>query len=148
MRDADRVILLVEDNEDDVFLAETALKGAGVENPLRVVRDGQEAVDYLGGTGQFADRERFPYPGLILLDLKMPYRSGLEVLSWMRQRTDLPPTFVAVLSSSNEPGDLQSAYDLGAKTYLVKPPTPQMIHDFVKSFQLDWLTCNASPNPQ
>lgn len=137
-----KMILLVEDNEDDVFLMDLALKEAGVENCRYVARDGQEAVDYLSGKGEFGDRERFPFPGLILLDLKLPYRSGLDILQWMRAEPGLPKTVVAVLTSSNEPRDLQKAYDLGAKTYLVKPPTAQMIYDIAESLNLDWLACH------
>lgn len=142
--DPEQGILLVEDNEDDVFLTEMALKSAGVINQMRVVRHGQEAVDYLSGAGQFANREQFPFPGLVLLDLKLPYRSGLEVLAWLREQASLPATTVVVLTSSNEPKDLNLAYELGAKTYLVKPPTPQMIYDIVNSLKLDWLRCNTS----
>src|SRR5262245_36121697 len=140
----EKVILLIEDNEDDVFFAQLALKEAGVQNPLHVVTDGQEAVQYLSGTGRFADREKFPFPSLIFLDLKLPYRSGLEILAWMRQHKELPETFVAILTSSNEPKDLKAAYDLGAKTYLVKPPSPQLIYDIIATFKLDWLRCNAT----
>jgi len=147
-QDPQKVILLVEDNEDDVFLTELALKGASVESRLNVVRNGQEAIDYLNGTAEFADRERYPYPSLIFLDLKLPYRSGLDILAWMRQQKRLPKTTVVVLTGSNEPGDLKAAYDLGAKTYLVKPPTPKMIDDIVKGFKLDWLRCNASSKPE
>lgn len=143
-RHAERVILLVEDNEDDVFLTQMALKRANVQNPLHVARHGLEAVDYLSGKGRFADRERFPFPSLILLDLKLPYRSGLGILEWMGQEGLLPRTFVAVLTGSSEPSDLKSAYALGAKTYLVKPPTPQMLCDVIETFKLDWLKSNAA----
>ena len=146
--DADKIILLVEDNEDDVFLTEAALKQAGCENPVHVVTDGQEAVDYLSGKGYFADREKFPFPSLIVLDLKLPYRSGLEILAWMRSTEMLGRATVAVLTGSNEPSDLKKAYELGSNTYLVKPPTPQMIYDIVKQFKLDWLKCNAPTGPQ
>ena len=145
---APNVILLVEDNEDDAFFAEQALKAAGVQNPLRIARDGEEAMDYLGGTGKFADRDKFPFPGLVLLDLKLPYYSGLEILAWMREKSLLGKTTVAVLTSSSEPSDLKRAYELGTNTYLVKPPTPQMIYDIVKSLKLDWLRCHASPRPE
>jgi CheY-like chemotaxis protein len=140
----EKAILLVEDNEDDVFFAQLALKDAGVQNPLHVVTDGKEALRYLSGMGQFADREKFPFPSLILLDLKLPYRSGLDILAWMRQKNELPETFVAVLTSSNEPKDLKAAHDLGAKTYVVKPPTPQLIYNLVRTFKLAWLACNAT----
>jgi CheY-like chemotaxis protein len=138
------VILLVEDNEDDVFLMQNALAMAEVKTRLEVVRDGQEALHYLSGTAGFTDRARFPFPGLILLDLKLPYRSGLDILAWMRQEANLPPAIVVVLTSSDEPADLKTAYGLGANTYLVKPPTASMICDIVTAFKLDWLRSNAS----
>jgi CheY-like chemotaxis protein len=141
---AGNVILIVEDNEDDVFLMENALAMAEVKARLEVVRDGQEALHYLSGTAQFADRERFPFPGVILLDLKLPYRSGLDILAWMRQETNLPSAIVVVLTSSDEPADLKTAYGLGANTYLVKPPTVSMICDILTTFKLDWLRSNAS----
>jgi CheY-like chemotaxis protein len=147
-QNAPKVILLVEDNEDDAFFTEQALKAAGVQNPVSIARDGEEALDYLGGTGKFADREKFPFPGLVLLDLKLPYYSGLEILAWMREKSLLAKTTVAVLTSSNEPSDLKKAYELGTNTYLVKPPTPQMIYDIVKAFKLDWLRCHASPRSE
>ena len=143
-KSGDNVILLVEDNEDDVFLMELTFKEAGVQNAVHVATDGQKAVNYLSGTGEFGDREKFPFPSLIFLDLKLPYRSGLEILEWMRAQPNLPKAFVAVLTSSNEPSDLQKAYDLGAKTYLVKPPTPEMIYDLAQGFKLDWLGCNRT----
>ena len=136
---SENIILLVEDYEDDVFLTEMAFQSAGVKNRMLVARDGQEAVEYFSGAGQFANRERFPYPALVLLDIKLPYRDGFEVLAWLREQTHLPRTTVVVLTGSNEPRDLKAAYDLGAKTYLVKPPTPQMIYDIARTFNLDWI---------
>jgi CheY-like chemotaxis protein len=144
---SDRIILLVEDNEDDVFLTETALAQAGCKNLLRVVTDGEEAVTYLAGEGKFANREEHPFPGLILLDLKLPYRSGLEILRWMKTKEMLGKATVAVLTSSNEPNDLKSAYELGTNTYLVKPPTPEAIHDIKRAFRLDWLKCKEEAKP-
>ena len=108
----------------------------------------EKAFDYLRGAGQFADREKFPFPSLVLLDLKLPYRHGLEILEWLRQQKDLPQPFVAVLTGSNEPSDLKKAYDLGGNTYLVKPPSAQMIYDIITQFKLDWLKCKALPAPK
>jgi CheY-like chemotaxis protein len=81
-----RSLLLVEDNEDDVFLMRRALQGAHVVNPLQVVEDGQEALDYLGGNGKFADRAQFPLPAVVFLDLKLPFMSGHDVLAWIRKQ--------------------------------------------------------------
>lgn len=142
---SDKVILLVEDNEDDVFLMQRALKAAGIQNPLHVVTDGEQAVAYLSGKEQFADRKRYPFPSLIFLDLKLPYISGLEVLTWKQGRTDLPPAIVIVITSSNEPSDLKTAYQSGASSYVVKPPTAEQLTDIAKAFRLFWLTHSILP---
>lgn len=137
-----RAILLVEDNEDDVFLMKRALKSAAIANPLYIVEDGQQAVDYLSGTGQYADREKFPVPAVVFLDLKLPMKNGLEVLGWIRQKTEFDNTVVLVLTSSNEPSDLKKAYTLGANSYLVKPPTAEQLLDLAKAFKWYWLEFN------
>lgn len=137
-----RAILLVEDNEDDVFLMRRALKGARVVNPLHVAEDGQEAVDYLAGAGKFADREAYPMPAIVFLDLKLPYLSGHDVLAWIRRQKELESLVVIVLTSSNEPSDLNRCYALGANSYLVKPPTPEQLEDLAKAFKWYWLEYN------
>ena len=137
-----RAILLVEDNEDDVFLMQRALKGARVINPLFVVEDGQEAVDYLGGAGKFADRETYPLPAIVFLDLKLPLISGHDVLAWVRRQKELESLVVIVLTSSNEASDLSRCYALGANSYLVKPPTPEQLEDLANAFKWYWLEYN------
>ncbi len=130
------VILLVEDNEDDVFFMQRAFQQAGVHNPLQVVRNGEEAIDYLSGQHDFSDRERHPLPDLVFLDLKMPGVNGFEVLRWMReQRLHIP---VAVLTSSPEEIDRERASQLGADCYLLKPPTREMVLDCIKRFDLSY----------
>ncbi len=89
MTTTNRALMLVEDNEDDVFLMKRALKGAHVINPLYVVEDGQEAVDYLAGAGKFADRANYPLPAVVFLDLKLPFLSGHDVLAWIRRQKEL-----------------------------------------------------------
>ena len=121
------VILLVEDNDDDVFFMRRALKAADLAFPMQVVTDGQQALDYLGGVGKYGDRGIFPVPTLMLLDLKLPYVDGFEVLRWTRQQPSLNEVSVVVLISSPEERDLQKARELGAKSYLVKPPTAEMM---------------------
>jgi CheY-like chemotaxis protein len=146
MENHDKVILLVEDNEDDVFLMKRAFKAAGVSNPVHVVRDGEAALDYLSGKGAFANRSEFPYPSLVFLDLKLPYLSGLEILEWRQKQQDsLPETVFIVLTSSNEPKDLSKAYRLGASSYIVKPPTAEQLIDIAKAFRIYWLSCNSFP---
>lgn len=137
-----RAILLVEDNEDDVFLMKRALKTARISNPLHVVEDGQQAVDYLSGTGRFANREEHPLPALVFLDLKLPLKDGLEVLGWIRQQPHFENLVVLVLTSSSEPSDLKRAYGLGANSYLVKPPTAAQLLDLTKAFKWYWLEFN------
>jgi CheY-like chemotaxis protein len=142
----ERAILLVEDNEDDVFLMKRALKGARVVNPLFVVEDGREAVDYLGGAGKFADRESYPLPAVVFLDLKLPFISGHEVLAWIRRQNNLESVVVIVLTSSNEASDLSRSYALGANSYLVKPPTPEQLEELAKAFKWYWLEYNQFNN--
>lgn len=132
----EKAILLVEDNEDDVFLMRRALKTAGIRNPLHVVSDGEEAVNYLSGTGVFSNREKHPYPSIVFLDLKLPYLSGLEVLEWKQDQCNLSPTIFIVLTSSSEPNDRASCYRLGASSYLVKPPTAEQLIEIAKTFRL------------
>jgi CheY-like chemotaxis protein len=120
-------LLLIEDNEDDVFLMRRALKKAEIQLPLQVVMDGQEALNYLSGDGPFADRAQHPVPSLIFLDLKLPYVHGFEVLEWMRKHETLHSLPVVVLTSSPEERDRQKADALGAKAYLVKPPNPEQL---------------------
>ena len=142
MTNTNRALLLVEDNEDDVFLMQRALKAARVVNPLFVVEDGQEAVDFLGGTGKFADRERYPLPSVVFLDLKLPFLSGHDVLAWIRRQKALESLVVIVLTSSNEASDLSRCYSLGANSYLVKPPTPEQLEELAKAFKWYWLEYN------
>jgi CheY-like chemotaxis protein len=141
-------ILLVEDNEDDVFLMKRALQGAGIRNALCVVEDGQQATQYLAGEGQFADRTLHPMPAIVFLDLKLPIKSGLQVLQWMRSQPDLKRLIVVVLTSSNEPSDLREAYRLGANSYLVKPPTASQLLDMAKAFKWYWLEFNQFEKTQ
>ena len=135
-------ILLVEDNEDDVFPMKRALKNAGIKNPLRVAEDGQQAMDYLSGTGAYADRTQYPIPALVFLDLKLPMRKGLDVLAWIRKQPHLEGVVVVVLTSSNEPSDLKQSYRLGANSYVVKPPTASQLLDLAKAFKWYWLEFN------
>jgi CheY-like chemotaxis protein len=120
-------ILLVEDNDDDVFFMRHALYKAKVGLPVEVVPNGQAALEYLSGEGRYADREKYPLPTLIFLDLKMPYVNGFEVLEWMQRQPFAPEIQVVVLTSSPEDRDRQRAKELGARSYLVKPPTEEMI---------------------
>ncbi|MCC2958059.1 response regulator [Massilia sp. IC2-477] len=141
------VILLVEDNPDDVLLARRAVKKAALSVSLQVVQDGDEAVAYLDGGAHFADRERHPLPDLVLLDLKLPKRSGLEVLRWVRSQSVLDATPVVVLTSSGEDEDIQKAYALGANSYLQKPVAFHGLVQLLGVLDLYWFRNNLTAPP-
>ena len=132
-------ILLVEDNEDDVFLMQHALISAGVSNPVHVAPSGQHAIDYLSGSGIYQDRSRYPIPAIVFLDLKLPLMSGHEVLGWIRSQRQLESLLVVVLTSSNEPSDVRRSYSLGANSYLMKPLTARQLVDLAKAFNWSWM---------
>src|SRR5438874_1241975 len=118
-------ILLVEDSEDDVFLIEYTLEDAGILNPVHVVESGEEAIAYLSASGKYSDRHEFPLPRVVFLDLKLPGKSGHDVLKWMAQQEFLNDVVRVVLTGSDDPQDLKKSYDLGANAYLTKPLTPE-----------------------
>ena len=114
------VILIVEDREDDLFVIQKAFARAYVSNPVQIVRDGAEAIAYLSGEGKYSNRDEYPLPALVLLDLKMPKVDGFEVLLWIRQREGIRGLPVIVLTSSNQMRDVNRAYELGANSFFVK----------------------------
>jgi CheY-like chemotaxis protein len=142
-----KLILLVEDNPDDVLLVQRAFRRLKLPSPLAVVSDGDAAVDYLAGQGPYADRQAHPLPRLLLLDLKLPRRSGLEVLDWLRGQAVLQGLVKVVLTSSREQPDLQQAYALGANSYLVKPVNFDDLLDLIRTLDLYWIQMNHVPSP-
>jgi CheY-like chemotaxis protein len=146
MNEPSKPILLIEDNEDDVFVLKRALNRAQITNPLQVVNDGQQALDYLSGTGKYGDREQYPLPFIIFLDLKLPYVSGFEFLTWFRKQASLSSIVVIVLTSSGESRDHEKAYSLGARSYVVKPPEPKALSDVLAALESHWLRYgNSTP---
>jgi CheY-like chemotaxis protein len=138
---------LAEDDENDIFFIELAFKKAGLAHPLIVVRNGQEAIRYLDGQGIYADREQYPRPCLVLLDITMPILSGLDVLEWVQgqsQISKLAP--LVVLTSSSNPSDIQRAMALGADDYRVKPTNAADLVYILREFQSRWLTPGQSPD--
>jgi CheY-like chemotaxis protein len=115
------IILLAEDSENDVIMFRRAFRQAAIEAPLYVVSDGTEAIAYLSGEGDFANRAEFPLPDLLLLDLKMPRTNGFEVLAWLRVHPSLCPLRTVVLTTSNDIKDINRAYAFGANSFLTKP---------------------------
>ena len=139
-----KIILLVEDNPDDELLTIRALKKNNIMNEMVVARDGSEALDYLFGTGDYADRDIREMPQVILLDLKLPKIDGLEVLSRLRddERTKLLP--VVVFTSSKQERDLIESYKLGPNSYISKPVDFAQFTEAIRQLGLYWMVLNES----
>src|SRR6266480_399402 len=132
-------VLLVEDDLNDIFLVKRAFKMAQLQNPLQVVTDGQEAILYLRGDGKYADRETHPLPKLIVMDIKMPRRTGFEVLEWVKGNgRPLRRIPIVIVSSSNNPHDINRAYELGANAYMVKPVNFKEVEHLFESITHYW----------
>ena len=114
-------ILLVENNQDDILLILRAFQRAGVTRRIQPVTSGIDAVDYLQGKPPYGDREKYPLPAMVLLDIKMPGMDGFEVLAWIRQQWEFFELCVVMLTSSDHIRDVNEAYHLGANSFLVKP---------------------------
>lgn len=138
-------VLLVEDNPADVLLFQRAYTRANILHPLQVVGDGQVAIEYLTGAGLYNDRARYPLPLMMLLDLKLPRRPGLEVLAWVRQHPTLKRLPVVVFTSSNQQIDIDRAYDLAVNSYLVKPPTSAALTELMRVIEQYWMRLNQLP---
>ena len=138
-------ILLVEDDGADLLLLRRAFRNARIANPLIEVRDGQAAIQYLSGDGEFTDRTHYPLPFLILLDLRMPKLSGFEVLAWIRDQPELAELITVVLTSSDHVPDVTKAHELGANSYLVKPGTFDELVEMVKRIRGRWLLVDRFP---
>jgi len=136
-------ILHVDDDPNDTLLFQHACQKAGVSFNVQNVEDGDEAISYLRGAEQFANRERYPLPRLLLLDLKMPRLNGFDVLAWVRDHDQFSAMPVVVLSSSNHDVDVKRAYDLGANSYVVKPVGFDALVEIVKSLNQYWLSLNV-----
>lgn len=132
MSSRNMIILLAEDDDNDVFFMKRALQKAEITYPLHIVNNGQETVDYLAGIGKFHDRNRYPLPTLMFLDLKMPFLDGFEVLAWLQSQPALKKITAVVLTSSSEERDRKKAAELGAKGYFVKPPSVETVKEIIK----------------
>jgi CheY-like chemotaxis protein len=139
------VILIAEDNEDHLFLLRRALQKGKVLNPVFAVTDGAEAIAYLKGEGKFADRYEYPLPSLLLLDLRMPKLNGFEVLEWIRQQPCLRRLRVVVLTTSDDPKDIDRAYELGANSFMVKPLEKHQFLEVTECIKGYWLWMSAAP---
>jgi CheY-like chemotaxis protein len=139
-----RCVLLVEDDDSDVIFLKRAFVKAGLPHRLQVVEDGGRAVGYLAGTGPYADREKYPMPTHVLLDLKLPEKTGFEVLEWIRAQPSLQALPVAILTSSSEGSDIRRAKELRADCYLVKPMSFNGLLELTKSID-EWIRTSRCP---
>ena len=136
-------IALVEDNDDDLFFMKRALKAAEITNPLQAMGSGEEAIEYFTQQAKQSDRNRFPLPFLLLLDLKLPVMSGFEVLKWVRRHPTLHAMPIIVLTTSGESKDISKAYESGANSFLVKPSGSEELLDLVIALKQYWLFHNS-----
>lgn len=139
------LILLAEDDEAQAALAVKAFERTGLSNPIIVLNDGDETIEYLAGRGKYADREDYPLPSLLLLDLKMPNKDGFEVLEWIRAQPDLKRLRVVVLTDSKYKEDINRAHELGANSYLVKPVGLRDFVSLAEAIKGYWIWLSERP---
>ena len=135
---------LIECSDNDIELMRVAFRRAKFTRPLQVVRDGEAAVSYLSGEGIYADREQFPMPPVMLLDLNAPKKSGFDVLAWLGARPDFKRLMVIVLTASMRQTDVERAFELGASSFLVKPSDLNELTSMMRCLQ-EWLDFNHFP---
>jgi CheY-like chemotaxis protein len=138
-------ILLVEDSDDDILLMQRAFNRARLANPLKVVHDGEEALQYLAGDGKYSNRDRYPFPLMLLLDLHLPKIDGFEVLKWLQKQQLSKDLYIVVLTSSAEQRDFEEAYALGADSYMHKPGSLEELVKLMLRIQGHWLLLNHKP---
>jgi CheY-like chemotaxis protein len=139
------LILVVEDNDDHVFLLRHAFEKAGISNPVKVAGNGEDAIAYLAGTGRYSERKGFPLPSMVLMDLKLPGISGFDVLKWIRQQPGLKTLRVAMLTSSDLTQEINQAYELGANMFLTKPVDLDKLVEMMKVLHAHWLKHAHAP---
>lgn len=138
-------ILYAEDDENDAFLMQRAFRKLDLAYPLQIVGDGKEAISYLSGAAPFSNREQFPLPCLVFLDLNMPKKHGLQVLEWIRAQPTFTHLPVIVFTSSNQLSDISRAKALGASGFLIKPGDPEVLQRILKSVEQRWLSDEPAP---
>ena len=139
-------LLLIEDDSNDVLLIKRAFERIKLDVPVSVVRDGDSAIGYLQGVEEYSDRTQHPLPSLILLDVKLPRRSGLEVLEWLRAQPHLCRIPVIALTASQEEADVDKAYEAGINSYVVKPSTFNGLSTMAQSIKRYWIQFNQYPS--
>jgi CheY-like chemotaxis protein len=139
-----QTILLVDDSESDIFLMRTAFRKAGLDSLIQEGHNGEDAIAYLKGEGIYSDREQYPMPEVMLLDLNMPMKNGFDVLSWVRAQPAFRRLSIIILTASVRPEDVGRAFDLGANSFLVKPSNLDALVSMMRCLR-DWMQINHFP---
>jgi CheY-like chemotaxis protein len=140
-------ILIVEDDENDVFFLRKALQLEGISDQIRIVGDGEEAICYLEGRGDYLDRLRFPFPQVIYTDLKMPRKTGFDLLEWLRSRPECAVIPVMVLTTSQLDSDIRKAYQMGANAYIAKTAVFDDLRAMLRASHKFWAICEKPEVP-
>ena len=140
------VILVVDDRDDDLVIIKKAFEKARVVNPIITVQGGEEAIQYLKGEGDYSNRDEYPLPSLVLLDLKMPKVDGFEVLEWIRSQPTLQTLRVVVLTSSDHMKDVNRAYALGANSFVTKPVGVDKFLELANALHGYWIWTSSTPD--
>jgi CheY-like chemotaxis protein len=138
-------ILVADDDAQDTMLVRMAVERSGLGLRLQSVTDGEEAINYLMGRSQYADRQAHPFPSMLLLDLKMPRLSGFDVLDFVRKQPELKQLPIIIFSSSDDPKDIGRAYDFGANSYLCKPHSNDDLSALLSALENYWCKFNRFP---
>ncbi|MCI0747043.1 MAG: response regulator [Verrucomicrobia subdivision 3 bacterium] len=147
MAEANYPVLVAEDNADDAELFRLALRSSGVANPVHIVPDGEDVIRYLQGKEPYADRQAYPFPEILVVDLKMPKVSGFDVLKWLRAHPECRVVPVIIFSTSAIEADVQRAYELGANCYLTKPSDLKSFTALIQLTLRFWAVCTRPELP-
>lgn len=139
-------ILIAEDDPNDALLIKRAFVKSGITSSVQIASDGEEAISYLSGSTKYADRNAFPFPDFFITDLKMPRKSGFDVLQWLKSHEECFVVPIIVLSSSRQEDDIRRAYRLGANCYFTKPADFGELQNLVRRIYDYWLVCER-PQP-
>src|SRR3954471_20328755 len=139
-------VLMADDSEEDIFFVQRAFEKSGVADLFPSVRDGKEAIGYLRGEGAFSDRKKFPFPNVLLTDLKMPGMDGFALLEWLQEHTECKVIPTIALTSSSIERDIHAVYALGGNAYLVKPSSFNEMQAIVELIYQFWSRCET-PHP-
>lgn len=140
-------ILMADDSEEDLFFVQRALEKSGVGEYFKGVEDGQEAIEYLQCKGKFADRKKYPFPNVMLLDIKMPGMSGFDVLKWLQSHPECKVIPTIIFSSSSHDKDVHEAYVLGANAYIEKPTSSEDLVEVIQLTYQFWSRCETPVPP-